>query len=126
MRYEWRCPAYRSCGNPFKDKILIDRMVRKMKEKKNGWVKYKSKFQGFDIDAFKNTKTGEEYFDPDQAENILLFNKLREKSFKTKAGKIQSNIIIRLPVEVSNSLNIKKGEKVNIRVEGRNKLVLEI
>src|SRR3989338_6582025 len=98
-----------------------------MKEEKKGdWVKFRTKFQGVDIDAFKNTKTGEEYFDPDQAEKILLFNKLKERIFTTIAGKIQSNIIIRLPVEVSTSLAIKKGEEVKIKIEDRHKLMLEI
>lgn len=63
-----------------------------MKKKKDSWVKYRTKFQGFEIDAFKNTKTGDEYFDPDQAERILIFNKLRDKSFKTKAGKKKSRL----------------------------------
>ena len=95
-------------------------------EKGSDWVKYRTKFQGIEIDAFKNTKTGEEYFDPEQAEQILEFNKLRNKLFKTIAGQIQSNIIIRLPVEVSNSLNIKKGEEVKIKIESKKKILLEV
>lgn len=96
------------------------------KGKKGDWVKYKTKFQGFDIDAFKNKKTGEEYFDPEQAERILVFNKLRKKLFKVKVGKIQSNLIIRLPVEISESLNIKKGEEARLKVEDEETIVVEV
>lgn len=96
------------------------------KNKKGGWIKYRTKFQGFDIDAFKNKKTGEEYFDPEQAEKILVFNKLRNKIFKVKIGKIQSNFIIRLPVEISESLDIKKGEEAKLKIEDRDKILLEV
>ncbi|HLD83716.1 MAG TPA: hypothetical protein VI979_02580 [archaeon] len=96
-----------------------------MSEKKEGRIRYKAKFQGFEIDAFRNANTGEEFYDPKQAERILVFNKLRNKMFRTTAGQIQNNIIW-LRVEVSKAVGIKKGEEVKIKIEDTHKISIEV
>ncbi|MFH0956735.1 MAG: AbrB/MazE/SpoVT family DNA-binding domain-containing protein [Candidatus Aenigmatarchaeota archaeon] len=86
----------------------------------------RSKFQGFPIDAYKCEKCHEEYFDPQQAENILEVNKSMSRVYNITIGKIQSNLIIRIPVKVSESLNLRKGEIVNLEVENLNELCIKI
>ncbi len=86
----------------------------------------KSKFQGFPIDGYRCGKCGEEFFDPQQAESILELNKAVHRVYSITIGQIQSNLIVRIPVKVGETLNLKKGEKVNLEVENLNEICLKI
>ena len=68
------------------------------------------------LDGWK-CSCGELYFDPEQAQRILLLNKLKKEAVRVKLGKIRSNLILRLPKSVEQALNLKKGEDVLIRIE---------
>ena len=84
----------------------------------------KLRFQGTKIDGWK-CSCGEEYFDPEQAERILLLNKILSKKYKIKLGQIRSNLIIRIPTELAEALSLKKGENVSIKAEGLKTLHIE-
>ncbi len=86
----------------------------------------KSRFQGFEIDAYKCVKCGEELFDPLQAEKILEANKAMQSVFKVVLGQIQSNLIVRIPVQVSQALDLKKGEELELEVGDKNSICLKI
>ena len=86
--------------------------------------KTKLRFQGIEIDGWK-CSCGEEYFDPEQAERILLLNKMIKKEYKVKLSQIRSNLIIRIPKELSEALNFQKGEKVLLKADGMKKLHVE-
>ena len=60
---------------------------------------------------------GEKYYDSDQAQKILLLNRLRKEVIKAKLGKIRSNLILRLPKDIEMVLGLEKGEKVTIKIE---------
>jgi hypothetical protein len=60
---------------------------------------------------------GETYYDPAQAQKILLLNKLKKEAIKTKLGQIRSNLILRLPKGVEDALGLQKGKSVLIQVE---------
>ena len=60
---------------------------------------------------------GEIYYEPEQAQKILLLNKLKKDAIRAKLGKIRSNLIVRLPKDLENALNLRKGEVVLIKVE---------
>ena len=62
---------------------------------------------------------GEVYYDPAQAQKILLLNKLKKEAIKTKLGQIRSNLILRLPKGVEDALGLQKGKSVLIQVEDR-------
>lgn len=62
---------------------------------------------------------GETYFDPEQAERVLLLNKLKKEKFTAKLGKIQSNLILRLPKTIEDVLDFHKGEEVEIQIDGK-------
>ena len=85
--------------------------------------KAKLSFQGFVIDGWK-CKCGEEYFDPQQAEKILLFNKLKNSKFKVKIGQIRSNLIVRIPKEVQKALGLEKGEELTLKIPSKQKIEL--
>jgi len=75
------------------------------------------KFNQYKIDGWK-CSCREVYYNPEQAQRILLLNKLRKKMIKAKLGKIRSNLILRLPKDVEQALGLEKGEDVFIKVEG--------
>lgn len=81
-------------------------------------------FQGIEIDGWK-CSCGEEYFNPEQAERILLLNKILSKKYESKLGQIRSNLIIRIPAELAEALNLRKGEKISIKAEGSKILHIE-
>ena len=86
--------------------------------------KTKLRFQGIQIDGWK-CSCGEEYFEPEQAEKILLLNKVIKKEYYIKLSQIRSNLIIRIPKEVAEALNFQKGEKVLLKADGIKKFHVE-
>lgn len=60
---------------------------------------------------------GEIYYNPEQAQKILLLNKLKKEVIRAKLGKIRSNLILRLPKDVETALNLQQGEDVLIKVD---------
>src|SRR3989338_4387432 len=76
------------------------------------------KFNEHKIDGWK-CSCGEIYYDPEQAQKILVLNKLKNEVIKAKLGKIRSNLILRLPKDVEFALNLQKGEDVLIKVEDK-------
>lgn len=101
--------------------------MKGMKCVKCGGVAEKAKlsFQGVDIDGWR-CECGEEYFDPEQAERILLLNKLKDESFEVTLGKSRSNLIIRIPTKVQAALGLKPGETVKLKIEDAKKLGLTV
>ena len=75
------------------------------------------KFNENKIDGWR-CSCGEVYYNPEQAQKILLLNKLKKDVMRAKLGKIRSNLILRLPKALEYALNLEKGEDVLIKVEG--------
>ena len=73
-------------------------------------------FNSYKIDGWK-CSCGEIYYNPEQAQKILVLNKLKQHAPKVKLGKIRSNLIIRVPTDLEYALNLEKGEDVLIKVE---------
>ena len=76
------------------------------------------RFQGHAIAGWK-CACGEEYFDPVEAERLLLLNKLAHTEFHVKLGQIKSNLILRIPKEAQKALGLQKGEKITLKVHDR-------
>jgi|SRR3989338_6355732 len=75
-------------------------------------------FDKYKIDGWKCT-CGEIYYDSEQAQEVLLTNRLKKERIKTKLGKIRSNLIIRVPKDIENALGLEKGSDVLIKIESR-------
>ena len=73
-------------------------------------------FNDYKMDGWK-CSCGEIYYEPEQAQKILLLNKLKKEVIRAKLGRIRSNLIVRLPKDLENALNLQKGEDVLIKVE---------
>ncbi len=76
------------------------------------------KFNNYSIDGWK-CPCGETYYEPEQANKILLLNKIKKEAFKAKLGKVRSNLILRLPKEMEQALGLQKGKEVVITIEGK-------
>ena len=83
------------------------------------------KFNGFDIDGWVCKKCGEEYYNPEKAEKILLLNKLKKMKYHLKLSQVKSNLILRIPKEVGIALSLKKGEEVELALSDKNEIVLQ-
>ena len=75
------------------------------------------KFNEYSIDGWK-CPCGEIYYDPEQAQKVLLLNNLKKEVLKAKLGRIRSNLILRLPKDLEHAFNLEKGESVLIKVDG--------
>jgi hypothetical protein len=82
-------------------------------------------FNQYRIDGF-SCSCGEIYFDPEQAEKILLLNKLKKQKITAKLGRIKSNLILRLPKDVETALGLEQGEEVELHVENKELRVVKI
>lgn len=74
------------------------------------------KFNDYKVDGWK-CSCGETYFNPEQAQKILLLNKLKKEVLRAKLGKIRSNLILRLPKDIEAALDLHKGEEVILKIE---------
>lgn len=82
------------------------------------------KFNGYDIDGWKCDSCKETYYNPEKAEKILLLNKLKKHKFHLKLSKVKSNLILRIPKEVSEVLDLHKGEEVEFSLKDTNDMVI--
>ena len=82
------------------------------------------KFNGFDIDGWECKNCGETYYNPEKAERILLINKLTKHKFHLKLSKVKSNLILRIPKEVSEALNLKKSQEVEFSLKDSNEIII--
>lgn len=82
------------------------------------------KFNGHDIDGWKCESCKEIYYNPEKAEKILLLNKLKKHKFHLKLSKVRSNLILRIPKEVSEALNLHKGEEVEFSLKDSNEIII--
>tara|TARA_Y100000310_G_scaffold345434_1_gene464987 strand:+ start:5835 stop:6149 length:315 start_codon:yes stop_codon:yes gene_type:complete len=63
---------------------------------------------------------GEVIYEPIETERILLLNKLKKQMFNLKLSRVKSNLVLRIPKEVSDVLNLHKGELVQFRLKSDN------
>ena len=73
-------------------------------------------FNSYKIDGWK-CACGEVYYNPEQAQRILILNKLKHHAPKVKLGRIRSNLIMRVPKDIEYALDLEKGENVLIKIE---------
>lgn len=82
------------------------------------------KFNGYDIDGWECGSCGEAYYNPEKAERILLLNKVQKLKYQMKLSQVKSNLVLRVPKEVSEALGLKKGEHVELGIKNQNEIVI--
>ncbi len=83
------------------------------------------KFNGHDIDGWRCDSCEEEYYNPEKAEKILLLNKLKKHKYHLKLSQVKSNLILRIPKEVGEALNLRKGGEVEFSLKDSNEIVIQ-
>lgn len=83
------------------------------------------KFNNYDIEGWKCDSCGEIYYNPEQAEKILLLNKLRKHKYHLKLSQVKSNLILRIPKEVGEVLNLRKGGEVEFSLNNQDEIVIQ-
>lgn len=81
------------------------------------------KFNGYDIDGWK-CRCGEVYYNPEKAEKILLLNKLQKMKYHLKLSKVKSNLILRIPKEVGEALDLQSGDRVELGLKNTKEIVV--
>lgn len=82
------------------------------------------KFNGYNVDGWECKSCGEAYYNPEKAERILLLNKLKKHKFHLRLSQVKSNLILRIPKEVSEALNLKKSQEVEFSLKNTNEIVI--
>jgi hypothetical protein len=82
------------------------------------------RFNSYKLDGWKCPSCGEVYYNPDKEQKILLLNKLRKQKFRMKLNQVRSNLIIRIPKEVGDALNLHKDEEVEFSIDGNDKIMI--
>ncbi len=80
-------------------------------------------FNGHDIDGWE-CACGEVYYNPEKAEKILLLNKIRKMKYHLKLSKVKSNLILRIPKEVGEVLDLQNGDEVELGVKDQKNIVV--
>ena len=82
------------------------------------------KFNSYSIDGWVCKNCGGVYYNPEKAEKILLLNKLKKMRYSLKLSKVKSNLILRIPKEISEVLELQKGARVKLELKDANKIIL--
>ena len=83
-------------------------------------------FNGHKLDGWSCAFCGEEYYNPQKVEQILLINKLKKIIYHLKLSKVKSNLILRIPKEMSDALQLKKGEEVNVQLDDKERIIVTV
>ena len=83
----------------------------------------KLRFREYVLDGWK-CACGEEYFDPEQSQQILALNKLRFQPVSAKLGRVRSNLILRIPKLVEHAFKLSEGKYARLTLKGKNAVEL--
>lgn len=81
---------------------------------------------GFKIKAWKCESCGEEYLDSAEAQFLLMMKKMQKKPHTAKVGVLGDSYIIRIPKEIVEYMQIKKGEKAKISLAGPHEILVAV
>src|SRR3989338_7149530 len=81
--------------------------------------------EGMKIRSWKCTKCDETILHPEDAQRMLVFNKMKH-GIPVKVGELGESLIIRFPKEVAEFYKISKGGEVVIKAEDCKKLKLDL
>ncbi len=85
--------------------------------------KERLKFNSYELDGWE-CSCGEVYYNPEKAEKILLFNKLQKMKYHLKLSKVKSNLILRIPKEVGDALNLENGDEIELALKNTKEIVV--
>ena len=83
------------------------------------------RFNEYRIDGWK-CSCGEMYFDSEQAQRVLVLNKLKKQAIRAKLGRNRSNLILRLPRDIEEALGFEQGKEVLLKIDGEELRVVPV
>jgi rRNA maturation protein Nop10 len=83
------------------------------------------RFNQYTLDGWECPHCGEVFFNPVQAEKILLLNKLKKNMFRLRLSQVKSNLILRIPKQVSTALDLHKGDEVSLGMDKQGRIVIK-
>lgn len=81
--------------------------------------------EGMEVRTWKCVKCGETDLHPDDAQKMLVFNKIKH-GIPVKIGTLGESLIMRFPKEVAEFYKISKGGEVVIKADNTKKLKLDL
>jgi hypothetical protein len=72
---------------------------------------------GFRIRGSECPACGEAYFNPEDANQALIYNKLKNETLTGKIAKSGNSIVVRLPKKLVDALNLTAGSTVTLQLE---------
>lgn len=81
--------------------------------------------EGVKVRAWECKKCREIVLHPEDAQKMLVFNKLK-RGIPVKVGALGEALIMRFPKEVAQFYKIEKGEEITLKAEGPKKLELNV
>ena len=81
--------------------------------------------EGMQIRSWQCSRCKEIILHPEDAQKMLVFNKIR-KGIPIKVGALGGSLIIRFPKEVAEFYKITKGEEIILKAENLKKLELDV
>ena len=81
--------------------------------------------EGMKVRMWKCVKCSETDLHPEDAQKMLVFNKIRH-GIPIKVGELGESLIIRFPKEVAEFYKISKGGEVILKGENKDKLELDV
>ncbi len=71
-------------------------------------------------------KCGETYFNPEDANKALIYNRIKREILKGKVAKAGNSFVIRLPKKLIVALGLYVGEEIDISLVDPHKIMLQI
>ncbi len=81
--------------------------------------------QGVSVRAWECKKCKETLLHPEDAQKVLVLNKLRQ-GISVKVGKLGESLMVRLPKELTQFYRIEKGEDLILKGENESKFEVEV
>ncbi len=88
-------------------------------------AKTKVTIQGMPIRAWECKKCKETVLHPEDAQKMLVYNKLRQ-GIPVKVGMLGEALMVRLPKELAQFYNIEKGKDLVLKAESRSKFEVKV
>jgi len=87
--------------------------------------KKRFKLEGILVRGWKCKKCHETILHPEDAQRVLVLNKLKA-GIPVKVGELGSSLIVRLPKQIAEYYHIKAGKIVSLGVSGKHTIAIKI
>lgn len=84
------------------------------------------RMEGMKVRGSECPDCGEVYFNSEDANRVLIFNKIRHEIMNGKVAKAGNSYVLRLPKKLVDALGLAVGRSIEISIDSPTKIVLSI